>query len=91
MDKKLEEQINYLLSLGDNWDEEGAVKIERSTITKALEYIPLIKSLILEKAELKLEDDTPRPKGRGILMRAKHEALPDVQKTNHVGFQQCNA
>ncbi len=37
------------------------------------------------------KNDTPRPKGRGILMRAKHEALPDVQKTNHVGFQQCNA
>lgn len=57
MEKNLEEQIQKLISLGDNWDSEGAVAIKKETADKAIKYIQIVKKKILELSGLELKEN----------------------------------
>ena len=66
MEKTIEERVRHLLTLEEDWDGYGASKIERNTILKAVENIPLIKRKILEIAKFRLEQEpaiNPCPDG----------------------------
>ena len=57
MENYLEEQIKKILSLGDNWDNEGAVAIKKETADKAINYIQIVKKKILEISGLELKEN----------------------------------
>lgn len=61
MDERLKQSIDHLLSLKEDWDDEGAVAFKQETIDKALGYIPKILSKIKElwNLDLKVEYFAP--------------------------------
>lgn len=57
MRKNLEERVQHLLSLKDDWDGEGAVAIKKEAVDKAVKYIPVVKKKILEISGLELKEN----------------------------------
>jgi len=64
-DQTLEEQVDKIISLKENWDGEGAKPYKRETIDKAKRYIPIVNQELLAKKDLQLGDPeiTPGPDG----------------------------
>ena len=65
MEDQLKKSIEHLLSLKEDWDDEGAKSFEQETIDKALNYIPKIEKTIKElwNLDLRVKYFNPVPDG----------------------------
>ena len=54
MELQEKKDIEYLLSLEDNYDDEGAIAPAKETINRALKYAPRLRKIVLKKTKIEL-------------------------------------
>jgi hypothetical protein len=54
MTETIDEQVKYILSLKEDWDDEGSPSYNKKTTNRALEYIPKLQEILLKEKGLKI-------------------------------------